>query len=167
MPNMSPNQYPVAHSGEMQAATPLLPVPWMDHMLQNNPLGEMQDMVENQEDMDISEENMQEMFPELYPQLKPHIEHIAQLLQNQELTDSQIDAIVEEILKNSSMPNAVEPLQEPMETTIATQPNHWRNYQPHPYPNPYYRRRRYPRYYYDLSLQDLVRIMLLQELWRY
>ncbi len=167
MPNTPYNPYQVPMTEETQDMTPMLPVPWMDHMMPDNPFGPMQDLVQNQTDIDISDETIQELFPELYPELKPHIEHIAQLLQSQELTDSQIDAIVEEILKNSSLSNNTEPMQEPMETTIATQTNPWGRYTPYPYPNPYHRRRRYSRYYYDLSLQDLVRLMLVHELWRY
>lgn len=119
-----------------------------------------QNMPENQDNMDIDDHRLQEMFPDLYPQIKPHIDELARMLQGQEMNDSMIDSIVDDILSRTGGYSGYWP--EDMEEAIPTQTNYRGNYRP--YPNPYYRRRRYPMYYYDLSLRDLIRLLLLRQL---
>lgn len=112
---------------------------------------------------DLTDQNLQELFPDLYNTIKPHIDQIAAELKKQEVTDSMIDSIVQEILLESGMTSPETAQQNTMEPTLA--PIYDMGYGR--YPNPYFRRRRYPRYYYNLSLEDLVRLMLLQQLGGY
>ena len=123
-------------------------------------------MLENQDQMDIDNQRLQELFPELYPQIKPHIDEIVKMLQNQELNDSMIDSIADDIMNR--MAEYGDFLPEYMDEAVPTQgrddnfrgdrSNYWRYRRP----NPYYRRRRYPMYYYDLSMRDLIRLLLRQ-----
>lgn len=111
---------------------------------------------------------LQELFPDLYPQIKPHIDEIVKILQNQELNDSLIDSIVDDIINR--MGEYGDLLPEPMDEAVPTQAwdnyyrgdmnNSWRYRRT----NPYYRRRRYPMYYGDLSMRDLIRLLLLSQL---
>lgn len=126
-------------------------------------------MMNNQNQMqNITDQNLENMFPDLYQKMKPHIDEIANQLKNQQITENMIDAIVDEILRRSGIADLegyMDEDMEEMEDTLAVQ--RYMNYGRNPRQNqyPYNRRRRYPRYY-NPSLQDLIRLMLMRQLWR-
>ncbi|MGE4549495.1 MAG: hypothetical protein AB7C89_08110 [Intestinibacillus sp.] len=137
-----------------------------DSNVQNNNSQDVQDQTIPQDsgDTEISEQELEEMFPDLYPQLKPYIDKIAELLRNQQLTASMINSFVDDILYRASAGN----FQGETAYAIPAQTNPRRRNRPYPrpypLPYPYYPPFGYPIYGYDFSPEDLVRIMLLQRL---
>lgn len=110
---------------------------------------------------DLFEQKLQELYPDLYRKIKPHMDAIARELQGQMISDSVLDAILEEIMNSSAMPPQDDDLG-PAVPAIRSYGGYPRHYG---YPIPYYRRGIYPGYYYDnSSLDTLLGLMLLRRL---
>lgn len=121
----------------------------------------------------MSDQNMQDMYPDLYKMIAPYVQKYAEQLQGKNITDDMIDSIVEEIMMDNGMSDEDEyDMQIEAENSIATQfPIGYGNPYPSPRPYPYQthrrrRHRRYPRYYVS-PLDDLFRLILLQQLGGY
>lgn len=110
---------------------------------------------------------LEQMFPDLHERLSPFIGEITEFLHNgqlsEEMTSSLANDIIEKISVSSlpqGMPRAI-PTQAPVRERNRPRP------MPFPPPYPYYPPFGYPVYRYDLSVEDLLRIMLLQRLGLY
>ena len=51
----------------------------------------------------LSNQNIEALYPELYHKLKPHIDEIAYQLRNQRIDENVIEVVVEDILKRSGL----------------------------------------------------------------
>lgn len=122
----------------------------------------------------ISDRNLQQMYPDLYNMILPYVERYADQMENGEISEEMIDSIVEDIMRRSGMSEDEDMDMEEEEENVPAQLDlgyggYFSRY-PMPGPNPYprrrRRRRRYPRYYIS-PMEDLIRLILLQQLGRY
>lgn len=159
---------------------------------------------------DLSNQDLERMYPELYQRLKPYIEDIGNQLRNQKIDEGMLQSIIQDILRQSGTsptpyiapptPNSAPPAPSSPRGTctsgscpadimdddyydadvmeVQLPMNFGNNYGRYPgNQNPYYNRRRnrypvypvYPIYpmNYNVNPQELVRILLLRQLFGY
>lgn len=109
--------------------------------------------------MDVGQNTLQQLDPDLYRRIKPHINDIVNELNKQEISESILYAVIDELLSSMEQSEMI-PLEEAAVPAFGNMGPR-QSFRPGPNYPPYRRNYRYPR---NLSTDALIRLLLLREL---